>query len=294
MLISKKIYNTLIISAIVFGCWYIAKHPEFVRIERPREKFALNGLEVKGNEFTKEIETAFSKVLPSSFSKENKEILDAVGIIDATNKERIQEGRTPLLVNVALSNSAKTKLEDMVSRQYFEHNSPDGKGVSDLTTEAGYSFVIVGENLALGNFTSSADMVTAWMESPGHRANILNSKYKEIGVAVQKSEFEGKSVWIGVQHFGSSRSSCPTISDTLRTTITTLNTSLQQQERILQSIRQKLENPTSLKEVWYQNEVKRFNTLVDNYNAQLNESRQRIGQYNEQVRAFNQCIATFQ
>jgi uncharacterized protein YkwD len=90
----------------------------------------------------------------------------------------------------------------MFENQYFAHESPTGEKVSDLAKKFGYDFLLIGENLAMGNFSSDEDLVLAWMESPGHRENILNEKYQEIGVAVKKGIFEGKEVWIAVQHFG--------------------------------------------------------------------------------------------
>jgi len=107
--------------------------------------------------------------------------LTVKGVIDNTNKQRALNGDLPVLKeNFKLNFSAEKKLQDMFVKQYFEHNSPEGIGVGDLGLQAGYEYIIIGENLALGNFKDDASLVDAWMASPGHRANILNKKYTEI------------------------------------------------------------------------------------------------------------------
>ena len=133
-----------------------------------------------------------------------------------TNIKRINNGLSPLSRSDKLSASAAKKVKDMFEKQYFEHISPSGRGVKDLAQEAGYEFIVIGENLALGNFENDESLVQAWMESPGHRDNILNSRFREIGVAVGKGVFEGKSTWIAVQHFGFPVSYCPGPDDNFR------------------------------------------------------------------------------
>jgi uncharacterized protein YkwD len=110
--------------------------------------------------------------------------LDAEGVIALTNQERRNGGVGKLTANTKLTKAAEMKLKDMFDRQYFEHISPDGKGPSYLAQKAGYEYIVIGENLALGNFKNDAALVQAWMDSPGHRENILNYRYSEIGVAV--------------------------------------------------------------------------------------------------------------
>src|SRR6185369_15716694 len=118
-------------------------------------------------------------------------------------------GLPALKENALLDKAAKKKLDDMFAQQYFEHINPQGKGPSDLAKSVGYDYIAIGENLALGNFKNDAELVQAWMDSPGHRANILNKQYTEIGVAVGQGTYEGKKTWLAVQEFGRPTSSCP-------------------------------------------------------------------------------------
>ena len=90
----------------------------------------------------------------------------------------------------------------MFAEQYFAHESPLGNDMVALAGTYNYPYRTIGENLAIGNYLSSQQMVTSWMNSSGHRANILNTSYTEIGVAVVRGTFEGREVWIGVQIYG--------------------------------------------------------------------------------------------
>jgi len=211
-------------------------------------------------------------------------------IISETNIERIQDNKKVLKENSILNVTAYIKAKDMLDRQYFEHTSPDGKGVSDLANSAGYSYITVGENLALGNFATSADIVTAWMNSPGHRANILNDSYTEIGVGVVSGVYEGRKVWIAVQHFGKPLSDCPTTDSELKNEIlreekeaTLMHSELEKQKAVISNIEaSSLPNYIQL--------VQDYNTLVKTYNALIVKTRDQITKYNAQIVKFNQCI----
>ena len=108
--------------------------------------------------------------------------LTTSGIIRETNGEREHRGLTPLREILALNALAETKVRDMFRRAYFEHVSPTGENIGDLAAGR-YEYVVIGENLALGNYRDDRDVVSAWMNSPGHRANILHAAFTEIGVA---------------------------------------------------------------------------------------------------------------
>jgi uncharacterized protein YkwD len=216
------------------------------------------------------------------------------GIVDATNIERINAGLLPLQINTKLETSASVKTYDMIDRQYFEHNSPSGKGVSDLGREAGYEYVVMGENLALGVFAESSDVVAAWMQSPGHRANILNPKYQEIGVYVVKAQYQGRDAWFAVQHFGTGRNACPLIDSVLKKSIDTMNSDLKAQQIQIITEKARLETPTNPGGEEYRKDVEEFNKLVSQYNTTLVISQEKIKQYNAQVSAFNTCLAQYQ
>lgn len=139
------------------------------------------------------------------------------GILRETNRHRAEAGLSPLTLNAKLSAAAQAKVNDMFRQQYFEHIGPDGRGPSDWVDDTGYGYIAVGENLALGNFASDAELVQAWMNSPGHRANILNRGFQEIGLAATAGTFEDNRTWLSVQTFATPASACPTPSNTLRT-----------------------------------------------------------------------------
>lgn len=127
-------------------------------------------------------------------------ILPAV-LTDLTNIDRAQNGLSPLLVNITLQDAARRKANDMAQKSYFAHNSPDGKTPWYWFREAGYRFTTAGENLAV-QFSDSIDVERAWMNSPGHRANILNGKFTEIGIAAAKGFYQGQETIFVVQLFG--------------------------------------------------------------------------------------------
>ncbi len=220
--------------------------------------------------------------------------LNVQGIIDATNKERISNGLPALTPNAKLIGSSKLKVDDMVTKQYFEHVSPTGQNVSSLGTKVGYDFVIMGENLALGNFTDATDLLTAWMNSPGHRANILNTGYQEIGVYAAQGTYDGRKVWFAVQHFGTPRTACPVINASLKTSIASLNADLKKKEKVIAAARADLESPDQSSGEAYKTKVARFNTLVSEYNTLLLVSQQQVAAYNKQVLAFNKCLTAYQ
>lgn len=102
-------------------------------------------------------------------------------VVDLTNAERAKAGLAPLKLNVELSRVARIKSEDMRDKNYFDHNSPTYGSPFDMMRKFGISFTAAGENIAAGQ-TSPQAVVTGWMNSPGHRQNILNPNYTEIGV----------------------------------------------------------------------------------------------------------------
>lgn len=127
-------------------------------------------------------------------------VLPAV-IVDLTNDERSEYTEGILRRNSVLDEAARLKAEDMAAGEYFAHWSPDGLSPWHWFDEAGYTFVHAGENLAV-HFTDSEDVVAAWMDSPSHRANILNNNYTEIGVGTAKGIYQGYATVFVVQLFG--------------------------------------------------------------------------------------------
>ena len=130
-------------------------------------------------------------------------------IISETNLQRQENGDLPALKeNTDLDETAAAKAADIFKNQYFEHVSPSGVDPGKLAESYGYDYIVEGENLILGNFSSEKEVVADWMASPGHRANILNNRYTEIGVAIVKGTYKGEESWVGVQEFGLPLSTC--------------------------------------------------------------------------------------
>jgi len=108
-------------------------------------------------------------------------------IVSAVNKEREVRNIQPLKVNSKLQNAAGNKSTDMIVRNYFEHYAYSLTPWQFIANQ-NYDYSVAGENLAMG-FSSSEGVVNAWMNSPAHRANLLNSEFEEVGVGVVKGEY---------------------------------------------------------------------------------------------------------
>lgn len=102
-------------------------------------------------------------------------------VVELTNQERAKNGLKPLTLDTALSKVARAKSQDMQSKGYFSHTSPTYGSPFDMMKKFGITYRSAGENIAMGQPTPEA-VVKAWMNSEGHRANILNSGYTHIGV----------------------------------------------------------------------------------------------------------------
>ncbi|MFF0269150.1 CAP domain-containing protein [Kribbella sp. NPDC004536] len=125
-------------------------------------------------------------------------------VLDYTNQIREQQGCGPLKLDSALVEAAGKHASDMVRRHYMDHTNPDGQDPGDRMKAAGYRGSSWGENIAAG-YDSAEKVVAAWMQSDGHRKNILNCRFTTIGVGYDpgqvKSDY-GPGSW--VQDFGRS------------------------------------------------------------------------------------------
>lgn len=122
-------------------------------------------------------------------------------VVRLTNEKRGAAGLAHLSYNPTLSTAAYTKGRDMIDRDYWAHVAPDGTQPWKFLSDVGYRYKYAGENLArdFGNPTAAVD---AWMNSPTHRDNILNPKYKEIGIGVVEGDLAGVGTTVIVQFFG--------------------------------------------------------------------------------------------
>ena len=120
----------------------------------------------------------------TSMNNDEKEVFDLI------NKQRTQNGLSPLKENSELQRVARIKAQDMVNNNYFSHTSPTYGSPFDMMKSFKISYNTAGENIAGNSSNSSA--VTAWMNSPGHRANILNSSFNQTGIGVVTGSKYGK------------------------------------------------------------------------------------------------------
>jgi hypothetical protein len=132
-------------------------------------------------------------------------------IIQLINQSREELGLNPLNENPKLNQAAYLKANDMLKRDYFSHQTPEGVWAWDLLKKVGYNYRLAGENLAIG-FLDSEEVYRAWMNSPSHKSNILNPQFNETGIAVLKGEFEGNETTVIVQLFGSPKAVPPVVS----------------------------------------------------------------------------------
>lgn len=129
-------------------------------------------------------------------------------IINLTNQERAKYGIPTLATNPLLSKAAQAKASDMISRNYWAHNSPSGRTPWSFITAVGYRYVFAGENLAR-DFNDPGSAVAAWMDSPSHRSNILDENFRETGVAVSSGKLTGREGILVVQMFGTGIAGAP-------------------------------------------------------------------------------------
>lgn len=122
-------------------------------------------------------------------------------LIELLNKDRQSTGLLPLKENATLNKAALLKAQDILAKDYFSHQSPEGISPWHWFKSAGYNYQFAGENLAIG-FLDSAEVHQAWLDSASHRANLFNSNYKEVGVAVVRGEFQNNQTAVVVQLFG--------------------------------------------------------------------------------------------
>lgn len=123
----------------------------------------------------------------NTFSEEQVEVLNLV------NKERKANGLKELTLSKELSDVANIKSKDMIQNGYFDHTSPTYGSPFDMMKKFGISYNTAGENIAMGQ-KSPAEVMNSWMNSSGHRANILNSSYTQLGVGIQKDS-NGTIYW---------------------------------------------------------------------------------------------------
>ena len=123
--------------------------------------------------------------------------ITAESILAAMNQHRAKHELGPLQAEVRLTSAAEDRMRDMEDLGYWGHESPEGRSPFFWVRYRAYRFTLVGENLARGYETASV-LVDSWMDSPGHRDNILGADYRDVGIAIIEGgttgRFPGRSV----------------------------------------------------------------------------------------------------
>ena len=115
-------------------------------------------------------------------------------VVDLTNRERSIRGLPPVQVKYGLQYAAEKRSTDMIVRNYFAHVDPNGRDPFWWLRQNGMRYQTAGENIALGQRTPE-EVVRDWMNSPGHRANILNPRFGHIGVGAVQNSATGQITW---------------------------------------------------------------------------------------------------
>jgi uncharacterized protein YkwD len=122
-------------------------------------------------------------------------------MLDSVNVERAKESLDPLSWCPALARSATAHSVDMSLNNYFEHESLDGREISNRAKAQGYDYRTVGENIAVGQ-RDVAEVMEGWMNSPGHRENILRPQFTHLGSGVATGDYKGFQSIYWTQNFG--------------------------------------------------------------------------------------------
>ena len=291
----KKAKRRLIIIAaavVIVGAviWYFQKS-----LSLP-----LQNIGVVGNS----VETSVSGQLQQNFSQppplkqstktapKKANTLTIEGVITQTNDQRTENGNlSSLTENATLDDVATLRIDDLFAGQYFAHvNSSTGESAITVASSVGYAYLALGENLALGNYAGDAGVVAAWMTSPGHRANILDTHYTQIGVAVREGMFDGQETWIAVQIFGRPASDCTAPDANLNITIDLSENQISAIAAQLQSDKVAIAAMSPQSGPQYNAKVEDYNNLAAQYNNLTAETKTAIDSYDSQVNAFNQCL----
>jgi uncharacterized protein YkwD len=221
----------------------------------------------------------------------SREVLTREAIIILTNNARVLNRLPALRTNLLLNTIAESRAKDMLEKQYFAHVSPTGQQASDIAQSVGYQYKIIAENIGNGDFYTNKKIVDGWMQSPGHRRNILSSEVEEIGAAVLKGKMNGMETYISVQIFGLqsppvSQRTCVAPSESLLNDIELKKAEINSLNDQIDSIKQELdaENESIATDQRY--------TYGDS--RKIHNLNVKISAYNEKSRWYNRLVADTQ
>ena len=247
----------------------------------------------------------------------SREVLTKDAIITLTNNARALNRLPPLKENQLLNTIAESRAQDMLAKQYFAHVSPTGQQASDTAQGVGYHYKVIAENIGSGDFYSNQKIVDGWMQSPGHRANILSTEVQEIGVAVIKGKMKGEETYITVQIFGLqsmpvSQNICVAPSkdllddinlkkaeieslkgqlDRLKNELDTERESLEKDRRYLDGDNQKIEK-INVRIKTYNEKNNWFGRLLEEAKAKSAVMSSMVSEYNKMLQVYNDCEAS--
>jgi hypothetical protein len=249
-----------------------------------------------------------------------QEELSSAAIIALTNKVRAEQGLSPLLENILLNDIAKERVQDMFQKQYIAHISPTGEGATDAAQKIGYRYRLLAENIGSGTFINNQKVLNNWMQSPGHRKNILSSDTNEIGVSIEKGMMKGQLTWVAVQIFGLQSPSvgedikknrCVPPSSALKTEIEKENAELtaladtssrmgeeiDREKQYIDSYQrgsgysyQRDQNTMTATIELYNQKIQKYNQLLGQIRAKKTILQQMINEYNASAQRYNVCV----
>ena len=114
-------------------------------------------------------------------------------VVAEMNVYRAENHLPPLRLDAKLTRAAESRMQDMIDGEWWNHESPEGTSPFLWLTSVDYDYAFAAENLAAG-FETVPVLVEAWMESPGHRANIMGAQYAECGIAIIDGSTKGKAL----------------------------------------------------------------------------------------------------
>jgi uncharacterized protein YkwD len=291
----KKAKRRLILIAIIVvviggALWYFQKS-----LSLPLQKIASFENSI-GTSASGQLGQNFAAPAPlqqsSKIAPKKANTLTVDGVIAQTNDQRAENGNLPPLAeNATLDDVATLRIDDLFQQQYFGHVGPQGESAITVASSVGYTSLALGENLALGNYAGDIGVVAAWMASPGHRANILDTQYTQIGVAVREGTFEGQESWLAVQIFGRPASDCAAPDANLENNINVSEQQLSSTTAELADDKAVIDAMSPQSGPAYNAQVEDYNNLAAQYNALAAETKTAIDTYDGQVDAFNACLA---
>ncbi len=291
---SNKVGLVLIIIILGLGGIFLFYRDDFSVLKQTSQNFITNDPSI--DSLKRDVQNIQDHIFTSGpLRKDNgaKGDLTVSGVIEETNKQRALANLPALNESSLLNKAAEAKIDDMFKNQYFDHISPDDKGPAELAKLVDYNFIVIGENLALGNFKNDQDLVNSWMESQGHKENILRTSYEEIGIAVRQGLFEGDMVWLAVQEFGTPSLSCPVPDQMLEQAINNNQLEITKQELNISNKKIQIDNFEPKNSSEHISLIEEYNRLIETYNILVSETRLKIGEYNNQANNYNNCLGKY-